>query len=1255
MPLSRLRSSALATCLALAALLAGPAAAQTPLRFLNFGPPQDPTPDLGNSTGDSGVGSAAAEPSIGVNYATGAMMYIAFLDTLRLTPNHCSSPPSVEWLNKSFTTTAVRTLDPILFTDHDTGRTFSSQLAGKCSAMAFSDDDGDTWTPSQGCGMNAGADHQTIGGGPFPASDPIKGTTAYANAVYYCSQDVALAQCALSRDGGVTFGPAVPIYTQADCSEIGGKLHGHVKVAPDGTAYVPQSGCSGHQIVSVSESSGATWTVRPIPQSTNGQGSDPAVYADAANRIYFGYVDGDGKVKVTTSTDRGLNWTPSVDVGAAVGVVAGAFPQVVAGDAGRAAVAFLGSDNPDLTSAYGTDVTAPHTWYLYIAVTYDAGANWETVAVTPGDPVQRGTICMQGTLCAGGRNLLDFNEIDVTEDGRVVVAYADGCIGACLAGTPNSGTDVARIALQTGGKRLYAAADAAPTDPPAAPAVEATWSPPNVTLTWSEPESPAAITGYRIYRQRTGEPGFTVLATVDNATFSYLDTPGGANPSQTLYRVAALNANGEGPHCGEPELLPALAVDPCTPPGVTVAVDSFDPLPVLDGNFDAQSVSLAEPFVGVGVDRLDFTIELADLTDPVPAGAWFVLWNRPVPDAGADRNYVAIKSTGLPGGLTFEHGTVSPPNANVASKLGDLTGGGDFTADTFTVSADPALFDGIGAGDDMPGVELRTFTGTSPATVAQSASTDFSGAGNYAVVGNAFCAPNDFPVALDDAAFTDPGQAKVIDVLANDTDPNGDELRVAVVFQPPHGTTAKTPEGEILYTPDNGFSGVDAFQYKVADGRGGEAIGDVAVTVQVLPNFAPHAVDDEATVPAGHSVAIEVVANDTDLDDDELTIASVTLPGACGTPLLDAGANRINFFADAGFLGGCCFNYVVQDGSGGADTGEVCVNVTCAPVATGDLLYDFQVDAQGFTAEHVEPGPAGSLDWALTSGPPGATNVDPLNVAWFTNDPAITDLTSKDDRLISPLVDLSATSRLEFRHRFATEDTFDGGFLQVSLDGGGSWQTVPGTAFVAGGYNSTATGLPEAWSGNSPALPDVDDVEVDLSAYAGFDRRFRWRFLADTNAGVEGWWVDDVHFTNTLVPGTCDPIAPCQPGGGLCYHTLTPCRIYDSRQDAVNGALYSAAERPIAVVGAAACGVPAAARAVALNLTAVQPTAGGYLTVYSEAGEIPGTSTLNFNGGQTRANNAVVHLDDLGRLFARPILNDAGRVHLVVDVFGWFE
>ena len=52
----------------------------------------------------------------------------------------------------------------------------------------------------------------------------------------------------------MTFGPAVPIYTD----QCGG-LHGHVKVAPDGTVYVPNRGCGGTQGGVVSEDNGITW------------------------------------------------------------------------------------------------------------------------------------------------------------------------------------------------------------------------------------------------------------------------------------------------------------------------------------------------------------------------------------------------------------------------------------------------------------------------------------------------------------------------------------------------------------------------------------------------------------------------------------------------------------------------------------------------------------------------------------------------------------------------------------------------------------------------------------------------------------------------------------------------------------------------------------------------------------------------------------------------------------------------------------
>jgi hypothetical protein len=91
--------------------------------------------------------------------------------------------------------------------------------------------------------------------------------------VYYCAQDVADAVCSLSVDGGVTFGPAVPIFTRADCNG----LHGHLKVSPrDGSAYIPAKACGGsdltfhadgHQAVVVSENNGITWTVRQVPTS----------------------------------------------------------------------------------------------------------------------------------------------------------------------------------------------------------------------------------------------------------------------------------------------------------------------------------------------------------------------------------------------------------------------------------------------------------------------------------------------------------------------------------------------------------------------------------------------------------------------------------------------------------------------------------------------------------------------------------------------------------------------------------------------------------------------------------------------------------------------------------------------------------------------------------------------------------------------------------------------------------------------------
>ncbi len=417
----------------------------------------------------------AGEPSIGADWKTGAIMYKTDMDPYRVIFDDSRSPATATWIDRP-TTTTVSSFDPILFVDHNTNRTFVSDLLpNSMSQYSFSDDDGQTYMPGAGFGIASGVDHQTIGGGPFAVGGAITQTptTSYPDAVYYCSQDIADALCALSRDGGLTYtgnGTAIPIYNLTQC----GGLHGQVKVAPDGTVYVPNKSCGSNQGMAVSTNNGLNWTVRTVPDSTPGSW-DPSIgigqndvgrpSGTASNTIYYGYDDGSNHAQIAVSHDRGLTWSRSVDVGAAFGIQNTAFPTVVTGDDNRAAYAFLGSPTAGAGgSSNATDFNG--VWHLYIAYTYDGGATWKTVDATPTDPVQRGPICNQGTTCSGSpntRNLLDFIDSTVDKQGRVLVGYADGCIDACVSNgtnTMNNGYDaLATIARQTSGLPLFSQYD----------------------------------------------------------------------------------------------------------------------------------------------------------------------------------------------------------------------------------------------------------------------------------------------------------------------------------------------------------------------------------------------------------------------------------------------------------------------------------------------------------------------------------------------------------------------------------------------------------------------------------------------------------------------------------------------------------------------------------------------------------------------------------------------------------------------------
>ena len=118
------------------------------------------------------------------------------------------------------------------------------------------------------------------------------------------------------------------------------------------------------------------------------------------------------------------------------------------------------------------------------------------------------------------------------------------------------------------------------------------------------------------------------------------------------------------------------------------------------------------------------------------------------------------------------------------------------------------------------------------------------------------------------------------------------------------------------------------------------------------------------------------------------------------------------------------------------------------------------------------------------------------------------------------------------------------------------------------------------------------------------------------------------------------------------FFTLTPCRVADTRS---TGALGSAAVALFELHGV--CGIPATARAVALNVTAVQGSGGGHVTLFPGDAETPLASSLSFGAGQTRASNAILPLayDGSGTLAAVPAVAGNGTVHLILDVVGWFE
>jgi hypothetical protein len=128
--------------------------------------------------------------------------------------------------------------------------------------------------------------------------------------------------------------------------------------------------------------------------------------------------------------------------------------------------------------------------------------------------------------------------------------------------------------------------------------------------------------------------------------------------------------------------------------------------------------------------------------------------------------------------------------------------------------------------------------------------------------------------------------------------------------------------------------------------------------------------------------------------------------------------------------------------------------------------------------------------------------------------------------------------------------------------------------------------------------------------------------------------------------------------GPLSFYTLAPCRLLDTR--AAPGLLGAPAIPPNTqriLTAASQCGVPAAARALSLNLTVVNTAGSGYLSLFAGDAGPPLASVLNFTPGTTRANNALVMLASSGTCsFGIQHATPSNTpVQVVADVNGYFQ
>ncbi len=290
------------------------------------------------------------------------------------------------------------------------------------------------------------------------------------------------------------------------------------------------------------------------------------------------------------------------------------------------------------------------------------------------------------------------------------------------------------------------------------------------------------------------------------------------------------------------------------PTNVTIAVTAnTPPVAVADTANTANATAVSISVLGNDSDADNDALTVTSTTNPtngnIVRNASQTISYTPNPTFAGNDTFTYTISDGK-GGTSTANITVTvanaPPVANpdaattkavTAVTIAVLANDTDANGDLFFLAGSTKAANGsvTASGNSFVYTPNAGFVGTD--TFTYTAGDGKGGTSNAATVTVTVTAVNPTknpPTANPDSATAVTGIAKSINVLANDTDPNGDALSITGTTNPANGKVNVNANGSITYTPNDGFVGTDTFTYTISDGNGGTATAAVSVNVTAV-------------------------------------------------------------------------------------------------------------------------------------------------------------------------------------------------------------------------------------------------------------------------------------------------------------------------------------------------------------------------------------------------------------------------------------